>query len=216
MSNSPFKPEDSGLLLVFMQPGPQVSLEEFHEWYDTEHVPLRIHRFPTFRSAVRYSVSSSSFHPPGDGIESSWGAFYTVSSNSTFADPSYTSLRSERSSREAELFTRLAIVDRRIYKLEYDSDSDPTIDSPKKIGLGVQKGSDAPIYLVTNSVTMKESAQEEYNRWFDEEHAPMLSKIPGWRRSRRFRLVDNGVNGRESKEGDAERVPKCLGLHGEY
>ncbi len=222
MSSSPFKAEGSGLLVVFMSPGPNVTLEEFHEWYDTEHVPLRINKFTTFKSAVRYAVDATTLTPSAakDGVEvppvCEWGAFYTVSSNATFADPAYTGLRSQRSEREAELFTRLAIVDRRIYKLEYDSDLDSSITKERKrLGLKVQRQADTPTRLVTNSVDMlNEDAQNEYNKWFDEEHAPLLSKVPGWRRSRRFTLLDNGVNGTQAKAGDAGAVPRCLGLHG--
>lgn len=215
-----FKSDESGLLLVFMNPGPTVSLEEFHEWYDNEHVPLRINRFSTFRSAVRYSVSSTTYSSQiqsEKGPESEWGAFYTVSSNSTFSDPSYTSLRSERSERETELFTRLAIVDRRIYRLEYDSDSDPNISKGgKKVGLGVQKASDTGKYLVTNSVDMKQGWEEEYNKWFEQEHVPMLSQVSGWKRSRRFTLIDNGVNGTAAQPQLAEAIPRTLGLHGKH
>ncbi|CBQ70808.1 conserved hypothetical protein [Sporisorium reilianum SRZ2] len=216
MATSPFKADESGLLLVFMQPGPQVTLSEFHEWYDNEHVPLRIQRFTTFRSAVRYAVTSTAITPT-DGLtpkDTTWGAFYTVSSNSTFADTAYTSLRSERSAREAELFTRLALVDRRIYKLEYDSDADDRIGAQRKrLGLGVQRAADTARYLVTNSVDVKDEVRDEYNKWFEEEHLPMLSKVPGWKRSRRFTLIDNGVNGLDATEGMADAVPKCLGLH---
>lgn len=214
-----FKSTDSGLLLVFMEPGPSVSLPEFHEWYDSEHVPLRIHRFPTFRSATRYAVTSTTLSPSSGVVAppSMWGAFYTISANDVFAQQSYTSLRSERSKREAELFTRLAIVDRRIYRLEYDSDADDRIEvNRKRLGLGVQRESDTPRYLVTNSVEVKEEVKQEYNRWFEEEHVPMLSKVKGWRRSRRFTLIDNGVNGTQAKEGQREGVPRCLGLHGTY
>ncbi|GAC96839.1 hypothetical protein PHSY_004423 [Pseudozyma hubeiensis SY62] len=210
-----FKSSDSGLLLVFMEPGAAVTLPEFHTWYDEEHVPLRIQRFTTFRSATRYAVTSTALTPTGvnNAPDSTWGAFYTISDNSVFADSSYTSLRSERSEREAELFTRLAIVDRRIYRLEYDSDSDETITVDRtKLGLAIQTEQATPTYIVTNSIDMIDSAsQEEYNKWFAEEHIPMLAKVKGWRRSRRFTLIDAGVNG-TGKSGE-EVVPKCLGLH---
>ncbi|SPO21473.1 uncharacterized protein UTRI_00955_B [Ustilago trichophora] len=211
----------AGLLVVFMEPGSSVTLEEFHEWYDTEHVPLRIQRFPSFRSAARYAVTETTLSPGEStdsvkvGPRSSWAAFYTISDNSVFSDVSYTSLREERSKREAELFTRLAIVDRRIYALEYDSDADDRIGPKerKRIGLNVQLASDTPKYVVTNSVDVVQDMQEEYARWFEEEHVVMLAKVPGWRRSRRFRLIDNGVNGKDAKSGDAEGVPKIMGMH---
>ncbi|SPO22277.1 uncharacterized protein UTRI_00955 [Ustilago trichophora] len=212
-----FRPNEPGLLVVFMEPGELVNLTEFHEWYDSEHVPLRIERFPTFRSAVRYSVPNTTLSPiQGNAPGSSWGAFYTISDNSVFSDSSYTNLRSQRSQREAELFTRLAIIDRRIYKLEYDSDWDDNIKMDrKKLGLKVQTQKDTPRYLVTNSIDIKDEWKQEYDTWFQEEHVPMLSKIKGWRRSRRFTLVDNGVNGREAKPSDADNVPKVMGMHEE-
>lgn len=218
-----FKADESGLLLVFMEPGADVTLSEFHEWYDTEHVPLRIQRFGTFRSAARYAVTSTTLSPSVASAAvavapvSSWGAFYTVSSNATFADTAYTSLRSERSQREAELFTRLAIVDRRIYKLEYDSDLDASIQVDRnRLGLRVQSEADTARYLVTNSVDLKPELMDEYNTWFDQEHAPMLSTIPGWKRSRRFTLLDNGVTGTHAQQSHAQGVPTTLGLHGKF
>lgn len=219
-SHAVFKSSDAGLLLVFMEPGPQVSLSEFHEWYDSEHVPLRIQRFASFRSATRYAVTSTELTPslPTEQVPipppSSWGAFYTISNNDTFAHVSYTSLRTQRSAREAELFTRLSIIDRRIYRLEYDSDLDANISVPRiKLALDVQTEADTPLYIVANSVDMQPSAKHEYDDWFENEHVPMLSKVPGWRRSRRFTLIDNGVNGKDARPGMHEGVPKCLGLH---
>lgn len=213
-----FKAGEPGLLLVFMEPGPDVTLSEFHEWYDNEHVPVRIRKFATFRSATRYAVTSSAL-TPSEGVtaaaaRSTWGAFYTISSNETFAQEAYTSLRSQRSQREAELFARLAIVDRRIYRLDYDSDADASITvERKRLGLAVQTQHDTPRYLVTNSVEMKSHAENDYVEWFEKEHVPLLSNVPGWRRSRRFTLIDNGVTGTAAKDGMKQAVPKILGLH---
>lgn len=212
-----FKAEDSGLLLVFMQPGSGVTLAEFHEWYDSEHVPVRIERFGAFRSAGRYCVTSSGYFSHdacGCVVDGGWAAVYTVSSTMTFSDPSYVALRSERSQREAELFTRLSIIDRRIYKLEYDSDSDVTITTARtKIGLSPQKSEDTGRYLVANSVDVSTEWQQDYNVWFEKEHVPMLSRVRGWRRSRRFMLIDNSVTGKDAKDTDAAGIPKTLGLH---
>ncbi|GAK64892.1 uncharacterized protein PAN0_007d3108 [Moesziomyces antarcticus] len=206
-----FKAGESGLLVVFMHPGDE-SLPTFHDWYDTEHVPLRIERFPTFRSAVRYAVTSTTLSH-SSLPETTWGALYTISDNSVFAHTSYTSLRTQRSPREAELFTRLGVVDRRIYRLEYDSDTDPSLSPPSPLGLEPQLAKDTPSYLVCNSVDIAPEAESEFNAWWEQEHVPMLAKVPGWRRSRRFTLIDNGLTGTHAKPGDADQVPKNLGLH---
>lgn len=217
----PFNASDSGLLLVFMEPGPDVSLSEFHEWYDNEHVPLRTERFATFRSAARYQTVSSIF--PSNTVSSSavrnsgWGAYYTVSSNDVFAHASYTDLRSQRSQREAELFTRLAVVDRRIYRLCYDSHADARIHLTPKDGLAPQTKLHVEQHsntIVAHSVTPANT--DEYADWFDNEHALLLSKTPGWTRTRRFQLIDNGVNGTHASPEDAKQIPKFLGLHGMF
>ncbi|KAJ7143510.1 hypothetical protein C8R43DRAFT_1014449 [Mycena crocata] len=44
-------------------------------------------------------------------------------------------------------------------------------------------------YMVLNGMTPNENADETFNDWYAEEHIPMLSVVPGWRSSRRFRLV---------------------------
>lgn len=200
-----------------MQPGSAVTLAEFHEWYDNEHVPVRIERFGAFRSAARYCVRSSRYFSHdlcARVADVRWAAFYTVSSTMTFSDPSYVALRSERSQREAELFSRLSIIDRRIYKLEYDSDWDATITTPRiKIGLSAQKSEDAGGYLVANSVDVNTEWQQNYNVWFDKVHVPMLSRVRGWKRSRRFILIDSSLTGKDAKDADAQGIPQTLGLH---
>ena len=85
---------------------------------------------------------------------------------------------------------------------------------------------------------MKKFAEAEFNPWFDEEHIPLLARVPRWVRSRRFvlkevlgqygtvvgqdgdergsmdraseRVRKHGGRGREVKE---ERPPKYLAVH---
>ncbi|KAJ1034608.1 hypothetical protein NDA18_001464 [Ustilago nuda] len=200
-----------------MQPGSAVTLAEFHEWYDKEHVPIRIERFGAFRSAARYCVTSSRYFSHdlcARVADVRWAALYTVSSTITFSDRSYVALRSQRSQREAELFSRLSVIDRRIYKLEYDSDWDATITTPRiKIGLSAQKSKDTGGYLVADSVDVNAERQQDYNVWFDKVHVPMLSRLRGWKRSRRFILIDSSVTGKDAKDADAKGIPPTLGLH---
>ena len=53
-------------------------------------------------------------------------------------------------------------------------------------------------------VEMKKFAKAEFNRWFDEEHIPLLARAPGWVRSRRFVLKE--VLGVEATESDQEAI----------
>lgn len=118
------------LLLVFMQPGSEVTEEEFHgelthclhhinklehrtDWYATEHIPIRVESLPEFRTAARYKAI--------DGTTPKFAAMYTISDSSVFSNPAYTSLRENRSEREADIIKRLDVLDRRV-GLTYDHD----------------------------------------------------------------------------------------------
>ncbi|KAE8233304.1 hypothetical protein CF326_g1658 [Tilletia indica] len=217
MSSSQSKVE-SGLLLVFAESGKDVTLDEFHDWYDNEHLPIRTEKFHEFRSAARYhvpsSVASASSRPY---TSATWSAIYTISSVSLLtSDPRYTSLRTNRSQREAELLDRISILDRRIYRLTYDSDADPKYHGGDKLdSVRAIKASEINPVIVATSVTPAEDNQEAYDEWYLGEHVEALSKVPGWKRTRRFELVDAIITGRDAApdNADGKTVPRCLGLH---
>ncbi|KAF9269809.1 hypothetical protein L218DRAFT_890688 [Marasmius fiardii PR-910] len=108
----------SAFLLVFSDPGTKVTLDEFHDWYNTEHIPLRLNHLPEFLSGARYQSTS----------DNTWVSVYEVSHPELFSQPSYTTLRENRSPREANLVNRLALLDRRCYHIInviQDSDKAP-------------------------------------------------------------------------------------------
>ncbi|KAK0533741.1 Coatomer subunit beta' [Tilletia horrida] len=239
-SAHPYDPSDSGLLLVFAEPGKDVSLNEFQDWYNNEHVPLRTEHFPSFRSAARYTVSSTASSASQAYIQTTWAALYTISPLSVlFSDPAYTRLRTERSKRESDVLARIGVLDRRIYRLTYDSDVDPAYASlhraradllPQAQSEGEREQGDArtasisnrpikaehaPPVVIATSVTPAQGNQEAYDEWYLGEHVEALSRVPGWRRTRRFELVDALIIGRDAARdnGDAGSVPRCLGLH---
>lgn len=63
-------------------------------------------------------------------------------------------------------------------------------------------------------IEIKAEAEEEFNRWYEEEHLPLLSKIPGWLRGRRYTLFSTmtRVSGKVLTE-DEGSVSKYLALH---
>jgi len=193
---------------------------------------LRTKKFATFLTAARYQVTSSAYSSntdkePSEAFKAKWAALYTISSNSLFEDPAYTSLRTQRSAREGELLSRVGVLDRRIYRLVYDSNADGAIDitTDSRGGLGpapadlrartaTEIEQEAP-FVVATSVTPAEGNKEAYDEWYSKEHVGMLSKVPGWKRTRRYELLDALVNGKDvkSNNGDGQQVPHCLGLH---
>ncbi|KHL04488.1 hypothetical protein [Sinomonas humi] len=150
---------DQDFLVVYSDPG-QVPTEEFHDWYDHEHVPLRM-QFQQFRNGFRFRAADH--RTPG------WLATYDVDPG--FLDTTaYNALRAHRSQREQALVQRLATLDRRIYSLDYEA--------------GRLEGE--PRYLILVGLTSND--HDGLIKWYRDEHIPLLTSIEGWNRVRQFRL----------------------------
>lgn len=50
---------------------------------------------------------------------------------------------------------------------------------------------------------------EEFNRWYEEEHIPDIAKVPGWCRTRRYKLFHT-IESKGTKEGP---VYNYLAIH---
>ena len=44
-------------------------------------------------------------------------------------------------------------------------------------------------YLLVVQMDIAPEIEREFNDWYDQEHVPLLMKVPGWKASRRFRLI---------------------------
>ncbi|KAL7284890.1 hypothetical protein ACG7TL_002204 [Trametes sanguinea] len=184
-----------GLLLVFSEPGAAVTADEFNDWYDNEHVPLRI-PIPGFESWSRWTAV--------DGKRPTYAAIYDLSSPEVASEPPYADLANTRSEREQSILARLALLDRRTYRL-----LEPV--HPPKAGDAYDPAQPGRVLsIVEIDMKPEPGAEEEFNRWYDEEHIPLLAQVPGWVRSRRFVLVDAGAIGSEAKD---VKPPKFLAIH---
>lgn len=156
----------AGLLYVLSDPGavPEV---EFHEWYDGEHLPLRL-ALDGVHTARRLRAA--------DGARPGWAAIYDIDVE-VLDRPEYTVLRARRSKREQHVVDRLAILDRRTYVLHSDD------------GQAVA----APALVVMTSLTVPAGREAELHAWYADEHIPLLHAIPGWSRTRRYRLRDGAA-----------------------
>lgn len=159
-----------GLLFVLAEPG-QVPAAEFHDWYDTEHAPARL-TVPGIRTGYRYRAL--------DGQRPHWLAWYELDIEA-LTGPAYQAIR-RRSPREQSVVARLETLDRRVYELLDD------------------QGESAPPPPIVVSVGLSVRDEDAVHAWYREEHVPLLLTIPGWRRTRRYRLI----------EGDG---PALLALH---
>lgn len=164
-----------GILYVTMQPKPGLSLDQFHEWYNNEHGPTRLRLPHIFANGLRYAAT--------DSEEPHFLAAYDVTSMSHLDTPTYTSLRENRSPREAQTIGQVD-VKRYFYDLVSERKS--------PLFLSIEHLTDAEaeglvLVAVENTVTAAEGAEQALDKWYEEEHIPMLSKVPGWLRTRRFR-----------------------------
>lgn len=175
--------EGGGYLAVAIQPGPDTNEEAFHEWYNTEHGPLRM-RLPFIKTGDRYKAI--------DGQRPEWSAVYDVSDLSQLDKRIYTRLREERSQREKQVMGTFESLDRKIYSL-YSKRGELSV--PAAVQLAV-------------SMRVSRSDLDDFDNWYEQEHIGMLSKIPGWMRSRRFRMVVGGIQGMPPKD-----QVECLAVH---
>ncbi|KAI1438986.1 Alpha/Beta hydrolase protein [Xylaria sp. CBS 124048] len=209
-----------GNVFVTMNPRPSLPLPRFHEWYNNEHGPLRLRKPHLFTNGLRYCSDIIK--------EPAYFATYDVPSISSLETEEYTSLRSHRSPREAEV---MAQVDVKRYLLDLvqvaqASDFNPienlTDDAAEGHLLlaGLLRPTDA------------EGSMEEIERFYSEEHIDLLSKVPGWLRSRLFKTSastpgepvvflglhdyaeDNGLGGPEFNA--ASYSPRANAVYGKY
>ncbi|KAH9950890.1 hypothetical protein B0H21DRAFT_776307 [Amylocystis lapponica] len=169
-------------LLVFSDPGPNVDEAEYHDWYDNEHIPLRVNT-PTFLDWTRWEAV--------DGQYPRFGASYDLESYEATKHAPYTTLSQTRSERESNLISKIGTLDRRHYELYEGHPPGP--------------------YAAFVEVDVKPEFEADFNKWVDEVHFPLIAKVPGWVRGRRFVLKDAGQLGNEGK--DKPPPPKYLAVH---
>lgn len=154
--------EAAGLLFVFMDPPPDE--EGFHAWYNDEHAPNRL-TVPGILNGRRYaSVENTSPR---------YLAYYDLANVDVLKSPEYKRLTDDRSPRESAMLPTVPNVDRRLLRT-IDYAPAWTDDAPYVLTVAMDPGPDA----------------DDFHAWYREEHIPLLLKVPGWRRIRRFEQVE--------------------------
>ncbi|KAI1345452.1 Alpha/Beta hydrolase protein [Xylaria sp. FL0043] len=180
-----------GNLYVTMQPQPGLPLEQFHEWYNNEHGPTRLKLPQIFINGLRYRAA--------DGQEPTFLATYDVTDMPLLETEAYTCLRDNRSQREAETIGQVEVT-------RYFWDLVISKQSPLFIPIDQLTDEEAEgLTLVAVQIEPKgpEDAAERILSWYREEHIEMLGNVPGWLRSRVFKI--------SSLEKGA--APRFIGLH---
>jgi len=157
-----------GLLFSQMEP-PAGSEAEFHDWYETEHIPRRL-AIPGFQSAVRYEAASGEPRYLACYFLDDMGALETAAYRSLKADPGE---RTARILASVEGFTR--------YVCDEISDTGPARARPGCLS------------VVAFAVPPHDEAQ--FEGWYQDEHVGLLMLVPGWLRIRRYRVRSASFDG---------------------
>lgn len=141
----------------------RVAEDEFHDWYDTEHLPER-QRVPGFLVCERWLGAE-------DPLVSV--ATYDLDSVAVLQGAAYRAIGGENLSPWSKRIT--ARVDR-LMRFEGD-----------QILPGDQLPSPRAGGLLLNAMNIAPELEAEFNEWYDKEHIPALAAVPGVLGARRFR-----------------------------
>ncbi|SLM39857.1 Dimeric alpha-beta barrel [Lasallia pustulata] len=181
----------SGILYVTMKPKQTLPIAQFHDWYNNEHGPTRL-RLPFIKNGFRYRATD--LEGPGEGMPE-WMAIYDVTDMSEMIKEPYTTLRRDdvKSQREKDTMKQIG-VDRRIYDLVKSWESKEF----KRLEKVKAETEENVLVTVSLSLNTGEENVKELENWYNKEHVSMLSRVPGWLRTRRF--VTSSVEGKQEIE----------------
>ncbi len=141
--------------------------DEFHDWYDLEHIPER-KAVPGFGTCERWI---------GDEDANTSVATYDLDTVDVMRSDAYCSIGYANSSvwtkRVTGMCTRL---------LRFDGTQITPGDAAAPDGAGA---------LLVNAMNVAPEGEADFNAWYDEEHLPALSAVPGTLAARRYRARDD-------------------------
>ena len=156
--------------ILFSEMTPEPSWEaEFHDWYDSEHIPVRM-AAPGFLGAQRYSREEG----PG------FLAVYDMESPAALQTEAYRRIKGEPSERTAHMLRDVSGFTRYTGKL---------LSWQQQEGIEETDVLESPV-LYPVFFTVPQDRQAEFNAWYTEEHVPKLLQEPQWLGCRRYEIVD--------------------------
>jgi hypothetical protein len=139
--------------------------DEFHDWYDTEHLPER-QRVPGFLLCQRWI---------GADDRKISVATYDLETAGVLQAPEYQAIGGENLSPWSKRVTNRV---ERLMRFEGDQTLPGDALPPQDAG-----------GLLLNAMNVEPAAEAEFNEWYDKEHIPALAAVPGVLCARRFRAT---------------------------
>jgi len=137
--------------------------DEFHDWYDLEHVPER-QRVPGFGLCERWSSVAN----PKQAV-----ATYDLESLAVLSSAPYKAIAYENLSVWSKRVTAMCS---RLIRFDGEQTLPGNADSPPGAG-----------GLLVNAMNVAPEHEAEFNEWYDHEHIPALAAVPGVLSARRFK-----------------------------
>ena len=161
-----------GLLVAGFDSSP-VAEDEFNDWYDTEHMPERV-SCAGFGRCERWLAADN----PKISI-----ATYDLDSLGVLKSEPYLKIGGANLSVWSKRVTAKA---NRICRFEAEQMSPGNAKAPDGAG-----------GMLLYAMNCAPEAEKDFNAWYDEEHIPRLSKVPGCLAARRFRIVTAASEGNQ-------------------
>jgi len=155
-----------GTLIAAMKIG-RAAEDEFHDWYDTEHLPER-QRVPGFLLCQRWI---------GAQDRTVSVATYDLSAAAVLKTPAYLAIGGDNLSPWSKRVTERV---ERLIRFEGDQILPGEALPPANAG-----------GLLLNAMNIAPELEAEFNEWYDKEHIPALAAVPGVLCARRFRGTGN-------------------------
>jgi hypothetical protein len=158
-----------GLLFASFDFSP-AQADEFHDWYDLEHIPERL-RVPGFLNAERWIADDN----PKIAV-----AIYDLESPAVMESAPYCAIGYDNASVWTKRVTKIA---KRILRFTGEQVRPGDLAAPSGAGA-----------LLVASMDVDPAAEAEFNEWYNSEHLPLLGAVPGVLAARRYR-----AEGRETE-----------------
>jgi hypothetical protein len=142
--------------------------DEFNDWYDLEHVPERV-AVPGFGACERWI---------GDDKPNYSIATYDLDEIDVLRGDAYKAIAYENLSVWSQ---RIMAMCTRLLRFEGRQISPGDASAPAGAG-----------GLLLNAMNVTPEAEADFNAWYDEEHLPALTAVPGTLSARRYRSDETG------------------------
>ncbi len=139
------------------------NVDEFHDWYDLEHIPER-RRVPGFGACERWIGATE----PSVSV-----ATYDLDTLGVLRSAPYAAIAYENLSVWSKRVTSKC---KRVLRFEGTQVTPGAAAAPEGAG-----------GLLLNAMNVAPEGEADFNRWYDEEHLPALAAVPGTLAARRFR-----------------------------